>query len=369
MKRIQEFESLRGLLALWVVVGHCIKYSGYERDDFGRMDFLADPGLAVDVFIILSGFVIFSLLEKSGPSYRPYIVQRFFRLFPVYFLVLVVSALTAEWRLRWAQALPWESAFLEGVIPIYQASRDFLPAQFMVHVSMLHGMVPDKILPFGQYSLVGQAWSLSVEWQFYLVAPLLFVLLKSKSFLLVAVLGLLVVLRGHTGLGEGFAINQFGLFLIGIFSYFTWRGLEVGRIGTRMIWLGCFASIALVISTLQRWEALAVWIVWFTGSMCSGHERNLISRVSALAPFPWLGKISYSVYLWHALVLWVMSQLAIWAIPGITPIQHLMILTPATVLTTIGLSALTFRAIESPFIAFGHSAALRNNSSKVISQA
>lgn len=56
MKRFQQIEGLRGYLALWVLVGHLIGYSGIALSP--KFYLFAGATKAVDVFIILSGFVI-----------------------------------------------------------------------------------------------------------------------------------------------------------------------------------------------------------------------------------------------------------------------------------------------------------------------
>ncbi|MBC8038204.1 MAG: acyltransferase family protein, partial [Rhizobiales bacterium] len=91
--RIHEFEALRGALAAWVVIGHVFKHSGYAPDALYPFPLLGDPGMPVDVFIILSGFVIFSLLDHKHEGYWPFITRRFFRLFPLFLVVLLVSAM------------------------------------------------------------------------------------------------------------------------------------------------------------------------------------------------------------------------------------------------------------------------------------
>ena len=64
-KRINELESLRGVLALWVVVGHILPSAGILDTAMGPFKFLAKGELAVDVFIIMSGFFIFYLLDTA----------------------------------------------------------------------------------------------------------------------------------------------------------------------------------------------------------------------------------------------------------------------------------------------------------------
>lgn len=92
--RILEFEGLRGLLAWWVVVSHALFAAGFTLDTLPRgIRILAHGDYAVDVFIILSGFVIFKLLREGKEPWRVFMVRRVFRLFPVYLLCLFAGIL------------------------------------------------------------------------------------------------------------------------------------------------------------------------------------------------------------------------------------------------------------------------------------
>lgn len=88
MRYIKELEGLRGLMAIWVVLGHSLAALPIINKH-------VPPTLlnsyAVDVFIILSGFVIFFMIDNKKQSYPQYIIQRFFRIFPLYLLILAVS--------------------------------------------------------------------------------------------------------------------------------------------------------------------------------------------------------------------------------------------------------------------------------------
>jgi len=58
-KRINELESLHGILALWVVISHILPSAGIREEMLGSFKFLAKGDDAVDLFIIMSGFFIF----------------------------------------------------------------------------------------------------------------------------------------------------------------------------------------------------------------------------------------------------------------------------------------------------------------------
>jgi len=349
--RIHEFEALRGALALWVVIGHVFKHSGYAQDALRPFSLLGDPGMPVDVFIVLSGFVIFALLDHKHEGYWPFITRRFFRLFPLFLVVLLVSAMLVVPALAWREAFPWKTPFLEGVIAINKASVDYLPQQFMVHLTMLHGLVPDTLLPMSQYGIVGQAWSISVEWQFYLVAPLLFYLLRKRPIALGLVVLGLIVLRSRYWLGEGFALNQGQFFLIGIASYYIYR--NVTATGSQLF-LGAATAVAILFWLLPRPVSLAIWVLALAAAMhAKSGGQNPFSYVATLAVPQWLGRISYSVYLWHALAIVCLSRLILFAVPGISQSQHSALLMVSTVIGTLGLSAASFRLIEQPGMNLG----------------
>ncbi|MEO8301498.1 MAG: acyltransferase, partial [Rhizomicrobium sp.] len=314
--RIHEFEALRGALAVWVVIGHVFKHSGYTPDALRPFPLLADPGMPVDVFIILSGFVIFSLLDHRHEGYWPFIVRRFFRLFPLFLVVLLVSALFVVPGQTWQAAFPWKTPFVQGLSAIAKSSADYLPEHIMVHLTMLHGLVPYFLLPFSEYGIVGQAWSISVEWQFYLVAPLLFYLLRRRPMVLGLVVLGLILLHSRYWLGEGFALNQGQFFLVGIVSYYLYRKLTATG---PQLFLGAVTAIAFLFWISLRPVSLAVWVVALAAAMHGkAAGRNPFTYVASLALPQWLGRISYSIYLWHTLLILCLSRLILTTIPGIS---------------------------------------------------
>ena len=362
MRRIPEFEALRGLLALWVVVGHAIKHAGFTDAQLGPLKPLANPGLAVDVFIVLSGFVIFNLLDRQGGAYLSFIVQRFFRLFPLYLAALLASAALLDFQSAVSSAMPWQTPFTETDQAIQDASIAELPAQLAVHLTMLHGLVPNWLLPFSEYGILGQAWSISVEWQFYLLAPLLFGLISRRVLAAICVLLALMLLRSRVLLGEGFAVNQAGYFLIGILSYFLWRRLRaVAGLDPRRVWLGGTAAAALCYFLLPRAISPMLWVLAMTvvieAQCATGGITTAAIRLLRGPVLQWLGRISYSVYLTHMLVLYaVAGALLRFAPPALLESQwrFLAVLLPAGIAGTLLLSSLTYALIERPGIDLGH---------------
>ncbi|HEY4123182.1 MAG TPA: acyltransferase [Rhizomicrobium sp.] len=354
MKRIHEFEALRGLLALWVVVGHVLKHSGYMVAGLGPLGLLAQPGLPVDIFIILSGFVIFNLIDHKHEGYAPFIVRRFFRLYPVYLAAIVVGALFSATYTGWLQSFPWRTPFTEGTLAIVRDTNATLIPQLLTHLTMLHGLVPSSILPSSTYAIIGQAWSISVEWQFYLVAPLLFFALRNRPLVMIAIIAAIIVLHSRYWLGQGFAINQAGYFLVGIVCYFGYKNSDRLRLDAVHIWLGVAVAAMALVYFSTRPFSLVLWFV-FLGAALLGKQgsANPITALCNLGPMQTLGRVSYSIYLCHIFVMTAVSLAILHLLDHPTQLQHMILLMAFTIPLTIGLSLLTFRFIEKPGMVLG----------------
>ena len=354
MKRIHEFEALRGLLALWVVVGHVLRHAGYESQDVGGFGLLARPGLPVDAFIVLSGFVIFNLLDAKDEGYWPFIIRRFFRLFPLYFFAMCVGALTATAYESWIVSFPWQTKFIAGTGAIAAATVAYLPLQMLTHLTMLHGMVPNSVLPFSEYAIVGQAWSISVEWQFYLVAPLLLFLLRRSPIALALVIAGIVLVHSRHWLGEGFAINQAAYFVIGIVCYYGYKYRRTGGLTTQTIWLAAAISASLIVFLTTHAASLVIWVIFFASALQADiGGQNFISRLCQTRALRFLGKISYSVYLCHMFVIAGISEVLLRIDPQIGKLTHVGILMPAALFLTLFVSTFTFYLIERPGMTLG----------------
>jgi peptidoglycan/LPS O-acetylase OafA/YrhL len=358
--KIRTFEAFRGLLALWVVIGHTILHSGYELARLGVFKPLSTPGIAVDCFIMLSGFVIFYLLDNQSVGYREFITRRFFRLAPLYLVVLIVSAWSIDWQLSVLQHYRWQNGTTAGDIVLHQNAIREMPAQFAAHLTMLHGLIPDSILPSSQYAIVGQAWSISVEWQFYLIAPFLFALvLRGKWRTLSCVLLLLCAVRAFNYSGAGFAVNQAGYFLVGILSYYLWKRVCSTAVA-RPDLIGTGSVIAMVLAYLlvPNSLSLVIWAAMMGVAFSESAQRRQgmfakAGQILCSGPLQFLGRISYSMYMTHMVALYAWSAVLPDVLPNMDEPQFLVLNVVAVVVTVIPLSALSYRLVEAPGIRLG----------------
>jgi peptidoglycan/LPS O-acetylase OafA/YrhL len=168
MRRMDSLDGARGLLALYVLLSHVAPFAVLP-DWLQRV--LSHGGAAVDVFFVLSGLVITQSLLHAGGHAVPFLVARIARIFPVFLAVFAV-AIAVEPLSCGFERMPWIGLDDDArAICVDAWPRAWLP-EIAAHLTMTHGLFPKLVLPDVWVSFLGSAWSLSTEWQFYLLAML-----------------------------------------------------------------------------------------------------------------------------------------------------------------------------------------------------
>lgn len=354
-KRIKVLDGLRGLAILMVLAHHQlipVRVTG--------------GFLGVDLFFVLSGFLITTLLveefDATGAiSLKRFYARRALRLGPALLLYLLVS-LTVILRTN-------PTSFVAELKSAGWA------LSYMANWQMAFSSNP----PLGPTAII---WSLSIEEQFYLLwPPLLFVSLlfnAKRSQLIVGLTILIIFIMAHRYLLWSNAVDLHRMYygtdtradapLIGCVialipftvSARPWLGIIKG---VGLVAAVIFASLVCTLDFSDRFlyrggytvVALLAAIVIWTSSNVSLH---IFSAVLEWYPLRWLGKISYGLYLWHWLLLKTTSfyeWFGTW-----DPWVRLVV--------AIGVAAACFYLIERPFNnlknRFGYDLTLANRSSK-----
>ena len=314
-KYLPSIDSLRALAVLAVIIYHV------------DVNYLPGGFLGVDLFFVLSGYLISSLIikeyRKTGSlNLYNFYIRRARRLLPaVYFMItvgLVVMVLFNEVLLR--------KSHLDAIFGYIYSSNWWY---------IFHKL--DYFDSFGAQSPFKHLWSLAIEEQFYMIFPLLFLLVNrkkkskdgtyklNKNFLYV-VLGLILVsLIAHILLFDinnisriyfGTDTRAFSLLVgvVGAILYPMERLHDKVTLQQNMIYsVVSLVSIATLITVmiytseyntlLYRGGFLLVAILGLIVIISSGKQHTLMSRLLSFKPVVFIGKISYSLYLWHFPVL------------------------------------------------------------------
>jgi peptidoglycan/LPS O-acetylase OafA/YrhL len=305
MGKIRELDGLRGLLAVWVVCVHLLASAGVSPRTFGFFAPLFGEHLRVEVFCILSGFVIFLMLSQRPQGYGAFLAGRLWRLYPVFLLAFVLSVMMAPLALEAVRGAPFGGLRNETRTLILEEGLRNLPAHVLAHVTLLHGIVPTDVLPYAAYTFLGQAWNISTEVQFYLVAPLLFAGLAGAGALRrAAIWGLcgLFWLALRDWPNPANLALYFPYFAGGILSFHLWR-----RDWHRIALLTPLSVTGLALAVFAGVDMAAGLWVFVLGWLLLARDRGAGRAVGWLAspPLRWLGMLSYPLYLMHMIPLYL----------------------------------------------------------------
>lgn len=372
MKNFQSIEALRGWMAWWVVIGHSLLLIGVGGDRPPAflgwvpdkvMSLLLSGDSAVHVFIIVSGFVIAHLLLRKPEPYGPYIGRRFMRLFPVYAVCLVVAMLVADlYQVTYIDSGFSSTGDMKAEREATVAKNYF--SHVLLHLTLLHSVVPEVILPYSSTSILGPAWSLSLEWQFYLIAPLLVMLIGKRSVnTMLTTTAVLVAIRfalQQQTLFEwqygGFFFVASSYFLIGIMCRLALDRIERKESCVEFLLLAVL--LALTVDKL----AVAVWLLWFgivlyeAGflKLGSAYLRAITGAIALNRGVGLLGRWSYSTYLIHIPVFSALIGsygLAVGPVNMRQDVAAVILLAAFPLVACI--SVLLYKYVEKPGIAVG----------------
>jgi peptidoglycan/LPS O-acetylase OafA/YrhL len=391
MKRLECLDGVRGLLAVYVMLGHMAPFAalpGWLQSP------LSHGGAAVDMFFILSGLVIARSLDSAGYRARRFFPARAARIFPAFLIVFALAVAVQALPVPFA-AMPWVSAGS----PARAIWSGGWPGDWAVglasHLTMTHGLFPDAMRPDVWVAFLGAAWSLSTEWQFYCVA---FVFGRfghgwSARGLAASRGG---APRGDAPGGDapggdaprgdapgkdgGTRAVFLGLLALAVagagWALLTPDGWHFSRafLGNKAAWFAVgVASSAALEGSMARYicaTALATAIALRTGapgqmlvpvgwSICLAAQSGLtwpglrlVRRVLRSAHLQWLGTVSYSLYLGNEPIQKLLGIGLAWLAGGNAVVFTLLWLPAATVLPILAAAWLR-RAVEIPGLRLG----------------
>lgn len=287
------------------------------------------PGwLGVDMFFVISGFLITTLLRREESvtgsiDMRAFYVRRFFRIVPLYSLLLAFYIVHSGFdHERWEQ--------MRRVLPYY--------------LTFMNDFVASKIDATGDFTGLNRApfgatWSLGIEEKFYLLWPPLYFLWvprRYRAFLLPVLIGSIALLPFRM------FRSYFGL-LVGCFLAIALTSKYGQRIERALAGIPSVAMVALtvvgfmLVNIDQRFVfAFDLIAVLLVGVLAVGD--NWLARTMSAKPMVWIGRRSYAMYLVQAIVMNVSRhfvdstslarEIALWlmTVAGSALIAHILFL-------------------------------------------
>jgi peptidoglycan/LPS O-acetylase OafA/YrhL len=318
---------------------------------------ILDSGfLGVDMFFAISGFLIVTLLlrerDASGRiDLRQFYVRRTLRIFPIYYLLIgflfVLAVATYGHSTKTWDAYKWSFPvfllYLQDVVPIFMG-------------------------------VLFHTWSLSMEEQFYLawpsierfvrrawIVPLLLALIAfNQLFNFRAFDSLIVAVYGPEGLRRPLFLITFTPILLGVLAAHVMHDPRSGRVVTALLKNRWMPPLLLALATLVvqyagdalRGLPYAALHVLFCLALVAMvvNPRGVFSRTLQSRPLAWLGSISYGIYLYHTMIIWLVDRLCS---PRHIQLASFQLFVLVSVLS-ISVAALSYRYFETPIMRSRH---------------
>lgn len=356
-RRVYALDGTRGLAVFLVFFVHyhalfsCYLLPGsfsFSVSEF--MEVIGHSG--VDLFYVLSGYLIYGILIQSPPRYSIFLWRRAQRIYPTFLCVLALYL----------------------ALSLLFPGRSKLPARWsetcvyvLENILLLPGVL--SISP-----IVTVAWTLSYEFAFYLSMPLLIHLTGMRSwkgwqrisfFLTLILLFVCFSIAFFSGRHLRATMFGVGIILRELLNYksikdkLTWRGeigaiiLYLGSLGL-IYWVSCHELFSIYVPKEVSLSWIGRVLLTAAGSFAFGLYSfgfgGILSKILAWRPIRKMGEISYSYYLIHGLALNGIALVLIKCLPPSGNSQVLFwLVAPCAFGMTLMSATVLFNLVEEPY--------------------
>lgn len=347
--------SLRGIAAIFVVCHHFMFVVMPDIAAITPSRLFEKSYLWVDLFFILSGFVLAYIYQDTfrngvtSERYRPFIQARFARIYPLHLFVLLLFV--------GFEGLQWALSSL-GATGMENLPDPFTGKQSVE--TLVTNLLLVQTLHWQAY-WNEPAWSISAEWIMYFFFPFLLpplLRLPKRKLALVAILAIipLIVIEGHFGdLGLYYAgwpmlVRCLCEATLGILAFRCYQMGTLSRFASARLLLPVLLLNLSILAIPVPGVPSVVGFFWLV--LCASRLPQQSRHVLNHPLLVYFGKISYSIYLVHWLLMDILKEGALF-FTGSLAHQELPLVTQVAVITVmfamlIGLSTLTYRFIEAP---------------------
>lgn len=345
MPRISELDGLRAILAFWVLLVHVSK-AVYDVDTLPLANIIYNENTRVKVFFIISGMVIAGMLSAKKVDYATYIRGRISRIYPAYLAAIVMSLVIMPVSVDVLNHMPFDTPQNHHRLRIVQATAENLAPHLVAHLTMLHGALPHNILRFVETAIIGQAWNISTEFQFYIFAPLILWVIEQRGRVqltgAVSIIACVVAGRYYPN-SANLGANAL-YFAIGIACYHLIIALrnESKHAWKIAITLGFIVALSREEIATGLWFGFLVLVLPKYLGIWKYRPLKILASPTMLV----MGKLSYAIYLTHMIALysvaWHLNHL------NLSREAYFFLLLAGTTIVSVGLAYCVNRFIEEP---------------------
>ena len=342
MREIVSHTSIRGLAALGVVLFHLNIGMPHEFSPNQYTDFVKNAWVFVDLFFILSGFIMAMIYKNfleediSYKDLKAFFVHRFARIYPLHLMTIVfMICLSLAMQLKVNSPNILNTQFLWDIVQ-------------NIFLIQAWGFSDRYVLDF-------PSWSISVEFAAYLLFPIFALYWRARLPVIAIVVGLCVYyvvlnlqFRGNLDVGERLNLLRGPpSFLLGMVLY-HYRNITTTIPRSLITIFQVFAIIAIVGIMHFNYNNFLLIPAFASLVMLTWEDRGGVSDALCLPWLKSLGQLSFSIYLLHIPVRNV--GFSVWPkiSGGFPQVVQSLGFALSVIIVTISLSVIVYRYVECP---------------------
>jgi peptidoglycan/LPS O-acetylase OafA/YrhL len=346
VKNLSGIDTLRGLAVILVILYHFFELLGLQKHIL--YPYVVSIGqLGVPLFFIISGYLIYKSIDNKIKNYNlklgilRYSISRLFRILPAYYFNFSIVLLISVFFL--------DNHYIFSFQFIKQIFSNLTLSSYFIYQSSGLG-------------LNGAYWTLSIEMLWYFLAPFLFIFIKkdyyyyliiffSFLYLLSIDLGLFDIIFHLDKTKENYIAKlfffsfqlpgQISYFIFGIFIYKYMYSYHFNKIHLNILY--SFLLFIFFIFISNQTIYLNSFLLRNTITLITTSLLFILfyrSQIKYTLPINFIGKISYSLYLWHMPILYILKKSSIQEI--LTPINIFLVFS----ILLLFISTLSYYLIE-----------------------
>lgn len=293
-ERFLALDSFRGLFALSVVMYHMHVFGS-----FTELKFFRGSSLFVDFFFVLSGFVItHGYAYRDNMSFSSFAISRSFRLFPLHiFMLFVFITIEIGKVFAYKNGYVFNNESFTGPMAVSQILPNLLLIQSWISIA--------DSLSFNYPS-----WSISIEYYMYMIFFFTLILTKKYRIVLWSIisLGMFCLVLTNSVFPANEVKSGLFCFFSGSLTYVMFKNIKYIRpnlILSSIAEVICLVFVYFVVSSEFEYKGVIAIILFSLTILVYSFEGGFLSLVLKQPPFKRLGELSYSIYMTHAAVLFL----------------------------------------------------------------
>lgn len=293
-KRFDVLDSFRGLAAIFVVIYH-MRFVG----SITELSFFKGSYLFVEFFFVLSGFVLaYGYHSKINPKFRDFFITRTFRILPLHAFVLIIMIL-----LEFGKLLAYKNGFHFYSEPFTNKAQlsDIVPNLFL-----LQAWLPGAYT----FSWNFPSWSISVEYYMYMIFFVTLMFANNFRYLFWSFISLTMFMLIFINIDIGMeVIRGLSCFFLGAITYLvyknTYKKIRLHKHYFSLIEVILLLLVVAIVSSNLEYKSLIASALFSGTVFVFAFEMGCVSKIFKHDLLIRLGKLSYSIYMTQAVVLFI----------------------------------------------------------------